>query len=166
MKKVIVLLIAILAVSGSVWGQSVLDLEKVLSFADDFNAMKPQSVENRYSAGRFTSDIDDYLDVNYHDPSIGTFVFLGGHPMGANVATNDTPFLEDINYQLSIGFAKSYNGLYLGGYYGGDLVNANGTSGKAGKAGKEVTSSEADWYNNLALIFGIRGIAFRFDLAG
>jgi hypothetical protein len=157
MKKVIFILIAFLVISGAVWGQTPRAIP-------EFDAVRTLSTENRYSAGTFTSDVDDYISVTDHDPKIGTFFFLGGFPdNGANVTTTDPDFVgPNPRYALNFGLGKTFNSLYLGVYYGGNFVNASGNYD-----GDETKESEATWRNRLAVLVNPTGKgigAFRFDL--
>ncbi|MCL2792970.1 MAG: hypothetical protein FWD87_07745 [Spirochaetaceae bacterium] len=137
---------------------------------DFFSATDATSVENRYSQGIFRSTVDDYIDVLEFDPNIGTFFFLGGFPEG------------ELGYDvINFGAAHTFNFGYLGIYYRGHLVNAEGHSVTtfarpgdlslglagnlpAGAADFVEKSSERTWENRLALIYGTENIgAFRFD---
>jgi hypothetical protein len=128
---------------------------------DDFNAVPALSTESRYGMGLFTSDVDDFIDVNGYDPDIGTFFFLGGFPAGAYV--DDTDLLATSgaggNYAISAGFARSFSKFYLGVYLGGTVVNAGGNS-----TGNNSFSTAA-WNTNLAVLFGNSGLGgLRLDL--
>ena len=177
MKKIILFCIVFLLCS-SVWaqlypipnpGQDVLDLipsgKEALNWRgglfDSFYAPSVLSTESRYSAGIFTNDIDEYLDVTLYDPKIGTFLFMGGYPAGNSV--NDTDNITH-NYAVNFGFAKTINCYYFGIYYGGSLVDVGGGF-KAYPASQNATYSSSTWQNNLAVILGSPFFgAFRFDL--
>ncbi|MDR2701461.1 MAG: hypothetical protein LBB72_03410 [Spirochaetaceae bacterium] len=127
---------------------------------DRFNAVPTISTEARYSAGVFTSDVDNYIGINKHDPKIGTFFFLGGYPSIGSV-----DFTRPITYALSFGLGKTFKAFYLGVYYGGSLLEAEGSRYKDEDGeGKE---SAWAWENHLAVLVRLTGInigAFRFDL--
>ena len=182
MKKIVFLLIVALVISGAVWAQigpgfddpfAGIPLPPIPSiggsfagvFFDMFSAVPTSSTEARYSAWRFSSDVDDYIDVNYYDPKIGTFFFLGGFPQGNTVDKTDV-LTEDngspFDYAVSFGFGKTLKAFYLGVYYGGSIVNAIG--GKDGSS-PNLKFSEYLWRNNLALLVGTHGYgAFRLDM--
>ena len=122
MKKIILSFTISFLLCSPVWAQLLPDLAELQNplsnaiksrndFAwqgifDSFYVPSAMSTEAQYSAGIFTSDIDNFIDVNYFDPEIGTFFFLGGSPTG-------------------FGFAKTINCYYLGLYYQGFGVNRN-----------------------------------------
>jgi hypothetical protein len=160
MKRSVVFLLAMALLTAigipSVMAQAVPSL-------DDFNAVPTLSTENRYGAGLFTSDVDDFISVNDYDPDIGAFLFLGG--FSGNTFVDDTsplPYGLDNNpgsYAVSAGFAKSFSQFYLGVYLGGNVVNASGN-----KTGDD-SSSTATWNTNLAILVGLSRIGgLRLDL--
>jgi hypothetical protein len=135
-------------------------------YFDAFYAPRTLSTEARYSAGIFSSDVDDFIDVNSYDPKIGTFFFLGGYPSvdtnvkDTNILTNTGSAKND--YAVSFGLGKTINSLYLGVYYGGSFVYSHGTN--TGGDPDNATSNTV-WRNNLAVLVGTSGYgAFRFDL--
>jgi hypothetical protein len=147
-------------------GRHALDLFDEMG---DFDAVPTLSTESRYSAGVFGSYVDDFIGVNDFDPAIGTFLFLGGFPAigdGGNVDT--TAVLTDTilnGYTLSAGFAKSFSKFYLGVYFGGNIVNANGTDDQGDRAEKAGSSATANWNTRLAVLFGTEKIGgIRLDL--
>jgi hypothetical protein len=91
------------------------------------------STDSRYSAGTITSDIDDYLDVNYYDADIGTFLFLGGFPSDPDPNTNhfaneSVIDLGGFTSGLSGGFAHSFKSFYLGaGVFSTEIFGDNKT---------------------------------------
>jgi hypothetical protein len=130
---------------------------------DAFNAVPTLSTEARYSAGLFTSDVDDFISVNDYDPEIGTFFFLGGFP--ADVSVEETSLLATSgaggDYAISGGFAKSFSNFYLGVYLGGTIVDALGTK----VSDPKFSSSTAAWNTKLAVLFGTSRIGgLRLDL--
>ena len=140
MKKILLLLAIVLMAGGAVWAQ-----------VWDFSAVGTESVEARYSAGRFGSDVDDYIDATWHDPEIGTFMFLGGWH-GA--------FPGD--YAVSLGFGRTLGAAYLGLYYGGRLAEGSGDKDTSGDV--DLVNSTAQWNSDLAVLLGIAGMGFRLDL--
>jgi hypothetical protein len=111
--------------------------------------------------------VDDFISVNDYDPAIGTFLFLGGFPAvdgGGNV--DNTDVLTSVNgYALSAGFAKSFSKFYLGVYFGGNIVNADGTDDQGDRTDKAGSSATANWNTRLAVLFGTEQIGgIRLDL--
>ncbi len=135
----------VFVVCGTAWSQT---LPINWSGFDWMYADTADSTESATSAGIFSSDIDNYIGVNSYNPAGGMFAFAGG---GNAVNANN----------ISLGFSAMLDAGYLGIYYGGGLVNAEGSKDDAAKT----TESTADWNNNLAVIFGLKdGLSFRFDL--
>jgi hypothetical protein len=126
-------------------------------FADDrFDAVQTLSTQARYTQGLFTSDVDDYIDVNAYDPDIGTFFFLGASPVGATVSAT-TPVTG-----ISFGFAKTLRNAYLGLYFGGTFLGANGS---ATTGGTKVTQRTAAWDARLAILYGTGALGgLRLDI--
>jgi len=126
MKKVLFMVVAALIISGTVWGQNdpfpipgpVID-----GIFDLGNAVPTMSTEARYSAGQFTTDVDNFINVLDYNPAIGTFFFLGGFPDNGTVNTTDV--LGD-NNRISLGAGKTFGFGYLALYYGGNLIRASG----------------------------------------
>jgi hypothetical protein len=155
MKKSILALAVVLAVSGMAWGQWVFDAQDGV-----------QSIESRYSAGRFTSDVDDYMDPAFFDANIGTFMFLGGY------GDTDGLAAEVPNGTISVGFGKTLGkGMYLGLFYATQTLSAFGTHKDGGTKthdntdnSKNVNTSEVTWNNKVAALFGVAGMGFRLDL--
>jgi len=178
MKRIFFLLLAALVISGAAWAQmtepgvptvpSPLPLSNNIPSAireyqgglfDAFDAVLTTSTEARYSAGIFGSDIDDYITVNWYDPEIGTFVFLGGFPSGNFV--DQTDFVTPNPYTLNFGLGKTLSMFTLGVYYAGSLVDATGSDDGATK---ETKASDTAWKNQLAVLVGTKGFgAFRVD---
>ncbi|GHU05733.1 hypothetical protein FACS1894147_12190 [Spirochaetia bacterium] len=142
------------------------------SLLDGYDAVKTQSTEARYSAGRFTSYVDDFIGVNDYDLTTGTFLFLGGYKAvaGSGVDTTDgltgpAPLSAGSGadpYAVSFGFAKGFETFYLAGYYAGHGIWG---SGENDGGDPETIEANGKWKNNLALLFGNSGIgAIRFDI--
>jgi hypothetical protein len=158
MKRALVFLLAMALLTAI--GISSVTAQAVPS-PDDFNAVPTLSTENRYGAGLFTSDVDDFISVNDYDPDTGAFLFLGGFPAGGHV--DDTDLLNGFSargdYAVSAGFAKSFSRFYLGVYLGGDIVDAQGNS-----AGDN-SNSTAAWNTRLAILVGLSRIGgLRLDM--
>jgi len=152
-------------VSGTIpsW-PSIAPLRKI--FSDMLYTMPTMSAESRYSAGVFSSMVDDYIDVNNYDPNTGTFLFLGGYPSKSGNITN-TEYLtgdatsDPAKYAISFGMGKTLKSIYLGLYYSGSLVNSIGYHSEAIKN----DYAGAVWRNNTAVLIGTDGYgAFRFDM--
>jgi len=187
MKKIVLLLTIAVVLSGAAWGQgfppdpadmpgpfgviNTFGPGAVNSVFDSFYAVPTVSTESRYSAGIFTSMIDDFIDVNKYDPKIGTFGFVGGYPSMAYDPTagtggvNQTDYItgdaSNPNYAISFGLGKSIKDYYLGLYYGGSMVHATGTK----NIPADTERSQVNWGNKLAVLLGTPGYgAFRFDM--
>ena len=172
MKKIVLLVIVALLMGGMVWAQAWPPADpnptapnvNLASFAgsmfDAFYAFPGVSTESRYSAGRFVSDIDNYIDVTFYDPNIGTFFFLGGFPSAATVDATNT---LTSTTQVSLGLGKTFKSFYLGVYYGGHMLGAEGNKVDANPV--EQYSAYA-WSNNAAVLVGTHGYgAFRLDMS-
>jgi len=141
-----------LPIAASPAAASAFDLWQcgVGSLSFSFNAIPVLSAARLYSAGLFSGDIDDYMDVNFFNPEIGNFVFVGGYPGD-----------EDESYALSLGYAKSIKGFYLGFYYGGSLFESQSFSDYETPQTGEITTQ---WSNRLAFLVGYPVFgSFRLD---
>jgi hypothetical protein len=170
-------------ISGAMAGQwnTIRGLSQMPLDPDNFSAVPTMSTEARYSAGIFTTDVDDFIDVNAYDPNIGTFLFLGGfpsvvdntaNPFGVDVTnrlTDPTNTVNSVNttiddlpaYTISGGFAKSFEKFYLGVYLGGSVVHGWGASDSDPKR----SFSEGIWNTKLAVLIGTAKIGgIRLDL--
>ncbi|MCL2879111.1 MAG: hypothetical protein FWF29_02590 [Treponema sp.] len=157
MKKIALILVILIIASGAVWAQA--DMWK------QFNSVQTVSTESRHTAGRWTSDVDNFIDPSLYNPEIGTFAFVGGYPggMGAGTTTLLTPNAN--GNAISFGVGKTLGKNYLAAYYGGSLVDAAGGAKVQGaNPNKDTTNSNVTWNNNLAVLFGTAGMGFRFDL--
>jgi len=154
MKKMALLLVIMVVISGSVWAQGLI----IGNMFDSFYAVPTVSTEARYSAGIFGSMVDNYIKVNYYDFNIGTFVVAGGYPSsGKDITDTDTP-----PYALNFGLGKTLKSSYLGLYYGGSLLYAWGDNDGGSPAGKE---SGTYWENRAAVLIGTPAFgAFRLDM--
>ncbi|MDR1970958.1 MAG: hypothetical protein LBQ46_03460 [Treponema sp.] len=164
MKRAVVFLLA-MALLGAIGISSLAAQAPTPPTPDDYNAVPTLSTEARYSAGLFTTYVDDFIDVNGYDPDIGTFLFLGGFGQGTS-GVDQTNFgvigpYSGGDYGISAGFAKSFSNFYLGVYLGGNVVDANGNSSGDPKQG----SATATWNTRLAVLFGTSRIGgLRLDL--
>ena len=160
MKKFALLAMVVVFIAGMAWGQSTATQDLLGgTLFDAFNVVETESVEYHLSQGIFSSMVDDYIDVSYYDPGIGTFLFLGGF--------YDNTFLD--GNRISFGYGQTIGAGYLGIYYGGTLVSASGRSTKADMSDNSLdtleTESAAEWDNSLAVLFGTNSIgAFRLDM--
>jgi hypothetical protein len=146
MKRVVFLSALAIAASGMAWA----DLDGIAPKTDAVNTL---STEARYSAGRFSSDADSYIDPRYYDPEIGTFLFLGGFPSAAGSSIEDTDVPA---YALSLGLGHSFESFYLGLFYGGSFVQTGSPIGEK--------TGDATWTNNLALLIGMKNMGIRIDI--
>jgi hypothetical protein len=126
----------------------------------DHNAVPTQSTEARYSAGIFGSYVDDFIDVNYYDSQVKNFLFLGGFPAADGQNVDQTDILTSApDYQLSVGLAHSFKSFYLGFYFGGQLIDAEGWSDPQGAYqppadGNKQTGSSASSVFRTAVLLG------------
>ena len=104
-----------------------------------FNAVPTLSTEARFSAGLFTTDVDNFINPRFHNPQIGTFFFLGGFPG----ESDDVSETERPGFVLSGGFGRTLaDGLYLAVYYGGSLADGGRTRTKQ-TGGSELDERDA-----------------------
>jgi len=173
-KKIVMMLAIVLIVSGSAWAQVDPPKFDVPDPWLSLWAAPTTSVEKRYSAGTFDSDVDNYIDPTAFDGEIGTFMFAGGFPsLVTDTFTTNTltgfPNEGVTDYDtVSLGFAKTLGAdKYLGIYYGGSLVNAHGSNiAKDPNNDDDMKSAtrEAVWRNKLGVLFGIGKMGITFDL--
>jgi len=183
MKKIVLFLLVAVVAAGAVWGQTPppapggggLPVPTPVSVIDnlglgDFFVVPVVSTESRYSAGIFSAYADDYMWFTGYDPKVGTFFLLGGYPQtkptGTDGVVDNTDYQSDMTTtKVSFGFAKSFNKGYLGVYFGGHLVEANGDNN--GLKGEEhVMTSSSTWENNFAILYGNENIGgVRFDIS-
>jgi hypothetical protein len=136
---------------------------------DGFNAVRTLSPQARYTQGLFTSDVDDFINVNAYNPSIGTFFFLGASPVDPNNAGGPHVIITDPVDGLSLGFAHSFSNFYLGLYFGGQMLDAEGVNdsgnGTYGPGTAKASWATANWDISLAVLLGTQNLgAFRVDL--
>ena len=159
MKKIVLMVVAVLLLTGAAFGQTKDLFDDDSTLFDAFNVVSSESVESRLSRGLFTSMVDDYIGVGSFDPDVGTFFFMGGF-----YEDNTQDYLSDT--KISFGLAKTFGFGYLGLYYGGHFVDATGNRSESNfGSGSTVVSHDATWANNIAVLFGTGSIgAFRLDL--
>jgi hypothetical protein len=166
MKKMCVFLVMAAVITGTVLAQNLPAPISITGEKFEFDAVLTTSTEARYSADIFSSYVDDFIGVNDYDPQTTTFLFLGGYGSTgkANDGIDDTEIITPAPYALSTGLATRIKSMYLGLYYAGNFVNANGwDNGKSGD--NAATSAEATWKNNVAVLFGNLPLgAIRLDL--
>jgi hypothetical protein len=162
MKKMLFVLIAVLVTAGTLLAQASNHPDypgSITSQKFNFDATRSVSTESRYSAGRFGSYVDDFVGVNDYNDRTKTFMFLGGYGSGSSVDETDYPAAV-----LSGGFATSLSSLYLGVYFSGNLINAEGWDN--GLSDNGTTYSRAVWNNHLAVLVGKLPFgALRLDMA-
>jgi len=168
MKKMVFFLLIAAVAASAVWGQTAYTVISANNRVDigGFFVDQTLSTENRYSAGIFSSYADDYLWFSGYDADVGTFLFLGGWP--SNGTDVDTTY--DLNnntaarYKLTFGLGKSTKYGYLGLYFNGHIVEANGSNNGLSGSNKVVTDT-ARYDNNVAILYGNKKHgAFRLDL--
>ncbi|MCL2094430.1 MAG: hypothetical protein FWH12_09600 [Treponema sp.] len=151
---------------------------------DQFNSVPTISTEGRYSAGVFSSDVDNYIDVNAYNHHIGTFFFLGGRPSNLAKVDQSDPNTMGQN-RVNFGMGRTLGAFYIAVYYGGSLVNSEYIIGRYSSFDPddypeydgppyliwnddvEVDRSliQSVWRNDLALLLGTPNVgAFRLDL--
>jgi hypothetical protein len=160
MKKMMFVLLAALLTTGTLLAQGVDYPASIAGQKFNFDATRSVSTESRYSAGRFGSYVDDFVGVNDYNGKTRTFLFLGGYGSSdVSVDESEVPFAA-----LSGGFAASLNSLYLGVYFSGNLINAQGWDN--GLSDQGTIYSEAIWNNNIAVLVGNLPFgALRLDMA-
>jgi len=171
-KRVVLLLATVAMAGGMVWAQPTPGGPPGSPVFHNFNAVPTLSTEARYSAGRFRTDVDNFIDTRFHNPEIGTFFFLGGFPAMTYVDETDilTPGGGSVvadRYTISFGFGHTFDLFYLGVYYGGSIVRAAGTSYRdlvEEDPFNSASASQAEWRNNLAVLVGILNMGIRLDL--
>jgi hypothetical protein len=156
MKKMFTVLAAFLLITGTLAAQAFPG--SITELKAELNAVLTESTESRYSAGRFGSYVDDYIDVNYYDGEVKTFLFLGGFTSGDHVAETDIP-----NVGLSAGLATALKSLYLGVYFGGDFIQGEGRDD--GRSDNGHIEDRGYWNNYIAVLVGNLPFgALRLDL--
>jgi len=124
------------------------------------------STDARFSAGRFTSSADTFINPRFHSPDIGTFFFLNGlfGTDGQGAGRSRFAGVDGFNH-FEAGFGQSLGFMYLGVYYRGRILNGGGGSMDEHVPGylPGVSESTLDWENNLALLVGILGMGIRLD---
>jgi len=173
MKKIVLFLLIAVVAASAVWAQigpppfdqTILGArKKVIEQVGlwDFFVDQTVSTEKRYSAEIFSSYADDFIWFTGYDQKVGNFLLLGGYPSDTtDVASTD--YLTDVPYTLNFGFGKSLKSGYLGVYYGGNFVNAEGTNNGL-KGEDSFIYSKSTWTNRLAILYGNEKIgAIRFD---
>jgi len=166
MKKLVLLLAVTLVVGSMVWAQwtppaAGLDPD---DFPFDtvfpgFDALGRKSVEYRFAPG-FDTMADNFLSPAFYDPKIDTFLFLGGE--------TGEPRVIETNGTFALGAAKTFGSFYAAAYYRGMIIGDDGGKGVSGSntndGDKVYKSSEVQWNNNIALLFGVANMGFRFDV--
>jgi hypothetical protein len=148
MKKMMLVLTAALLATGTLLAQAQPPYPgSITGDKFSFDAVRTASTESRYTAGRFSSYVDDFIGVNDYNGGVRTFLFLGGFGSGNRVNQTDIP-----NVALSGGFATSIKSLYLGIYYGGDLIKGQGYDD--GLSSNGTIYSEGIWNNYISILLG------------
>jgi len=170
MKKIVLFLLVAVIAAGAVWGQAGTSIDTAFDISGrtatgrlgSFFVPNVVSTQSRYSAGIFTSYADDFVWFTSYDPKVGTYILLGGYPQtAADVAST--------NYQssttvVSFGLGKTLKAGYLGLYYRGHLLDADGTDNGL-KGDESDVMSESTWNNGIAILYGNEKIgAIRFDI--
>ena len=166
MKKMFFLLAVTLTAGSMVWAQwtppgpldfSTKTRPNVFSFG--FNAVGVGSIEDTLARGGFDTMTDNYIHPAFFDPQIGTFLLLGGKHN----------YIKGSDGGFNLGMGKTVGSLYFAGFYSGSIfVQGNNTKGvtvsNPNDNDKVYQYSTAQWNNNIAVLFGIAGMGFRFDL--
>ncbi|MCL2792698.1 MAG: hypothetical protein FWD87_06375 [Spirochaetaceae bacterium] len=114
-------------------------------------ADQPQSLTNQATAGVFTTDVDNFMDVkNFQEVDMERyFIFLQAGPNLLNAASEEFD-------GLSFGLARRFGRSYLGFFYSGSIVERDASTRKvpanANSAMRE--DSNAYWRNTLSILFG------------
>jgi len=124
-----------------------------------------QSSQNAATAGVYSNDVDNFVNVNYYgDVELGNwfgYVGAGG------------------NGYLGLGYAKNFGGLYLGAYYTGNVLDKVSQSSKTlvtnwdENLQKMTAKEDQDWYgrnttepdNSIDLLIGVAGMGFKLGFA-
>ena len=139
----------LLMYSGLEWEDGIFNM------FDSLYAPPIMSTQARYSAGIFRGDIDNYLDIIFHDKYVGTFIFAGAFPSGEAVNQSDTDFIQN---GLSFGMGRTINCSYIAFYYGGDLLDSIHVRNN------DVEGYNSFWRNRFAILFSNPTLgAFRLD---
>jgi hypothetical protein len=147
MKKMMLVLIVALLAAGTLLAQVPPYPGSIAGDKFPFDAVQTASTESRYTAGRFGSYVDDFVGVNDYNGEVKTFLFVGGFGAGNTVNQTNIP-----NVAMSGGFATSLSSLYLGIYYGGDLIKGQGYDD--GLSSNGTIYSEGLWNNYIAILLG------------
>jgi hypothetical protein len=154
MKKIAAVFVAAMVVGGAAWAAPTDPTGGEGRKGIVNTGVSPTgSIERRSSAGMFSSDIDNFIKPRFYDSKIGTFLYAG-----ANIPSDASRF--------DFGFAKSIGDLYLGFYYGGGLLDANGKLSPATtdpNTPKEVGTDKVNWDSDFALLLGVAGMGIRLD---
>ena len=122
---------------------------------DSLYAPPIMSTQARYSAGVFRGDIDNYLDIIFHDRYVGTFVFAGAFPSGEVVNQSESGFIQN---GLSFGMGRTINCSYIAFYYGGNILDSIHIKND------EAENYNSIWRNRFAILFSNPTLgAFRLD---
>ena len=169
MKRILLVLAAVLLISGAAWGQVVGPASPGLADnwredpLDPTSARLPTvgelteydatlglvSIAARRSYYAFFTDVDNFIDPVNFDRNIGTFYVIGAPPTGTAIS---------LGYGKTLGEGDSAN--YIGIYYGGNLVNA----GTGGYTVGDFSTATVVWQNNLAVLYGTPTFGIRVDL--
>ena len=126
----------------------------------NLNAVPSLSTESRFSAGIFSADADSFINPRrFAGVDAETFFFVGG-----NFRTEDAPATADRGVRFW--FGRNFGPFWLAAYYGGFVVDGEGRRYEADPvAGLPYTNMRsATWDSNLALLFGLGSMGFRFDM--
>ena len=131
------------------------------------------------TAGVFTSDVDDSMDVlSYSGVEFEKwFGFVGVDSM-EHYEVNPATSQADINVP-SLGYAARFGGLYLGAFYQGNILSTSNAETKAVVSnynldnqlltGRETTVTYSDQfttsYNSLKVLIGVAGMGIKVGFA-
>lgn len=154
-KRIILFITIAIVTGGMVWAQfSGLQAGEGYQGIVDLNAVPTLSIEQRNSAGMFSSDVDDFIDPRFYNPELGTFFFVGA----------DIPGNSDVNFGFATNITDS---MYMALYYGGQFVTASGNRNRefTGSVPQpDVRNNTSVWRSDLAVLLGIANMGFRLDV--
>ncbi|MCL2381851.1 MAG: hypothetical protein FWC64_09725 [Treponema sp.] len=130
----------------------------------NLGALGALSIEGNHSAGRFSSDADDFIDVRFHNPQLHNFFFLGTNFGSAG------PGGVEPSRTVHFGLSRVVGDMYLAFYYGGTFVDAVGQRNRENPQTPDpadrfdARARTANWNNRFAVLLGVADMGFRLDV--